>query len=81
MVVTSPTPRNHLYLSLLCRRSALKKILERDDVSSRTMVLCVASVSVTDSQNESVVQDQKDQDAEKDAQGNTKKVEVAELVL
>ena len=45
------------------------------------MVLCVASVSVTDSQNESVSQDQKDQDAEKDAQGTTKETEVAELVL
>ncbi|KAJ7376333.1 Breast cancer 2, early onset [Desmophyllum pertusum] len=27
-------------------RSALKKIMERDDISSRTLVLCVSSVTV-----------------------------------
>lgn len=29
-------------------RSAIKKILERDDSSSRSMVLCVASLDETD---------------------------------
>ena len=63
-------------LSRLFSRSALKKILERDDVSSRTMVLCVTSVSVTANQTEGVSQDQKDKDGGKDVQGSSNKTEV-----
>ena len=55
----------------------MKKILERDDVSIRTMVLCVASVLVTLSQNEGVSQDQKEKDGGKDVQGSSNKTEVS----
>ena len=54
----------------------MKKILERDDVSIRTMVLCVASVLVTLNQNEGVSQDQKEKDGRKDVQGSSNKTEV-----
>ena len=54
----------------------MKKILERDDVSSRTMVLCVTSVSVTPNQTEGGSQDQKDKDGGKDVQGSSNKTEV-----
>ena len=54
----------------------MKKILERDDVSSRTMVLCVTSVSVTANQTEGVSQDQKDKDGGNDVQGSSNKTEV-----
>ena len=54
----------------------MKKILERDDVSSRTMVLCVTSVSVTPNQTERGSQDQKDKDGGKDVQGSSNKIEV-----
>jgi len=53
----------------------LKKILERDDVSSRTMVLCVTSVSVSRNQTEGVSQDQKDKDGGRDVQGSSNKTE------
>jgi len=62
-------------------RSALKKILERDDVSSRPMVLCVSNVSVTDNQSDSAAQEKKDQDDENDAQGNAKKTEQSSAVI
>lgn len=62
-------------------RSALKKILERDDVSSRTMVLCVSSVSVSDKEPEGVAQEKKDQDGKNDTQVVAKKTEVFILVL
>ena len=65
---------------MLSGRSALKKILERDDVSSRTMVLCVSSVSVTGNQTESVAPQQKDQDGEKDGNSTTKKCEVTTCI-
>ena len=55
----------------------MKKILERDDVSSRTMVLCVTSVSVTPNQTEGGSQDQKDKDGGKDVQGSSNKTEVS----
>ena len=54
----------------------MKKILERDDVSSRTMVLCVTSVSLTANQTEGVSQDQKDKDGGKDVQGSSNQTEV-----
>ena len=54
----------------------MKKILERDDVSIRTMVLCVASVLVTLNQNEGVSQDQKEKDGGKDVQDSSNKTEV-----
>ena len=54
----------------------MKKILERDDVSSRTMVLCVTSVSVTPNQTEGGSQDQKDKDGGKDVQGSSNKTQV-----
>ena len=57
----------------------MKKILERDDVSSRTMVLCVTSVSVTPNQTEGASQDQKDKDGGKDVQGSSNKTEVGFL--
>ena len=54
----------------------MKKILESDDVSIRTMVLCVASVLVTLNQNEGVSQDQKEKDGGKDVQGSSNQTEV-----
>lgn len=54
----------------------MKKILEGDDVSSRTMVLCVASVLVTFNQNEGAPQDQKEKGGGKDVQGSSNKTEV-----
>ena len=54
----------------------MKKILERDDVSSRTMVLCVTSVSVIPNQTEGGSQDQKDKDGGKDVQGSSNQTEV-----
>lgn len=54
----------------------MKKILERDDVSSRTMVLCVTSVSVTLNQTEGASLDQRDKDGRKDVQGSSNKTEV-----
>ena len=54
----------------------MKKILERDDVSSRTMVLCVTSVSVTPNQTEGGSQDQKDKDGGKDVPGSSNQTEV-----
>lgn len=54
----------------------MKKILERDDVSSRTMVLCVTSVSVTLNHTEGASLDQRDKDCGKDVQGSSNKTEV-----
>ncbi|CAH3115249.1 unnamed protein product, partial [Porites lobata] len=61
-------------------KSALKKILECDDVSSRTMILCVTSVSVTANQTEGVSQDQKDKDGGKDVQGSSNKTESSSVI-
>lgn len=36
-----------IFRLLTCCRSALKKVMERDDAASRTMVLCVSSVSLS----------------------------------
>lgn len=60
----------------LSLRSALKKILERDDTSSRTMVLCVSSVTVTEIQVDNTAAKQTDNDGEKDGQGTVNKIEV-----
>ena len=49
--------------------------MERDDVSSRTMVLCVSSVSVSDNETESVARETND--GETDGRGNAKKNEVS----
>ncbi|KAL9974012.1 hypothetical protein ACROYT_G020541 [Oculina patagonica] len=57
-------------------RSALKKIMERDDISSRTMVLCVSSVTVT----ENTATEQKDDDGGKDGQGNVSKMESCAII-
>ena len=54
----------------------MKKILERDDTSSRTMVLCVSSVTVTENQDDNTAGKQTDNDGEKDGQGTTNKMEV-----
>lgn len=51
--------------------------MERDDISSRTMVLCVSSVTVT----ENTATEQKDDDGGKDGQGNVSKMEVATSTL
>lgn len=60
----------------LSLRSALKKILERDDTSSRTMVLCVSRVTVTENQVDNTAAKQTDNDGEKDGQGTVNKIEV-----
>ena len=51
--------------------------MERDDVSSRTMVLCVSNVSVSENESESAAQETNDQDGETDGRGNVKKAEVS----
>ena len=45
-------------------------------MSSRTMVLCVTSVSVTPNETEGASQDQKDKDGGRDVQGSSNKTEV-----
>lgn len=55
--------------------------MERDDISSRTMVLCVSSVTVTANQTENLATEQKDNDGEKDGQGAVNKMEVATITL
>lgn len=67
-----------LFLSL---RSALKKILERDDTSSRTMVLCVSSVTVAENQVDSTAAKQMDNGGQKDRQGTVNKMEVTICAL
>lgn len=67
-----------LFLSL---RSALKKILERDDTSSRTMVLCVSSVTVAENQVDSTAAKQVDNGGQKDRQGTVNKMEVTICAL
>ena len=52
----------------------MKKILERDDTSSRTMVLCVSSVTVTENQLDNTAAKQTDNDG--DGQGIANKMEV-----
>lgn len=47
--------------------------MERDDISSRTIVLCVSSVTVTANQTENTGTEQKDNDSEK---GTVNKMEV-----
>jgi len=61
-------------------RSALKKILERDDTSSRTMVLCVSSVTVTEIQVDNTAAKQTDNDGEKDGQGTVNKIESCAII-
>ena len=51
----------------------MKKILERDDTSSRTMVLCVSSLTVTE-QVEDTAANQTDNDG--DGRGAVNKMEV-----
>ena len=67
-----------LFLSL---RSALKKILERDDTSSRTMVLCVSSVTVAENQVDNTAAKQTDNDGQKDRQSTVNKMEVTICAL
>ena len=55
----------------------MKKILERDDTSSRTMVLCVSSITVTENQDDNAAGKQTENDGEKDGQGTANKMEVA----
>ena len=59
----------------------MKKILERDDTSSRTMVLCVSSVTVTENQVDSTAAKQTDNDCEKDGKGAVNKMEVVTFDL
>ena len=49
--------------------------MERDDVSSRTMVLCVSNLSVSENETESVAQETND--GETDGRANVKKNEVS----
>ena len=65
----------------LSLRSALKKILERDDTSSRTMVLCVSSVTVTETQVDNTAVKQTDNSGEKDGQGTANKMQVTTCAL
>lgn len=68
-----------LFLSL---RSALKKILERDDTSSRTMVLCVSSVTVAEvAEVDNTAAKQMDNGGQKDRQGTVNKMEVTICAL
>ncbi|PFX24656.1 Breast cancer type 2 susceptibility protein-like [Stylophora pistillata] len=53
-------------------RSALKKIMERDDVSSRTMVLCVSSVTVTEDDTEKEAVEHNDNQGDIDGQSRMK---------
>lgn len=46
--------------------------MERDDVSSRTMVLCVSSVTVTQEDKEKNASEQSDDQGEKDGQSRMK---------
>lgn len=62
-----------LFLSL---RSALKKILERDDTSSRAMVLCVSSVTVAENPVSRTAAKQTDNDGQNDRQSTVNKMEV-----
>lgn len=55
--------------------------MERDDISSRTMVLCVSSVTVTANQAESAGVEQQDNVGEKDGQGTVNNMEVATATL
>ena len=59
----------------------MKKILERDDTSSRTMVLCVSSVTVTENEADDTAAKQTDNDG--DGQGTVNKIEVTtyDLIL
>lgn len=57
----------------------MKKILERDDTSSRTMVLCVSSVTVTENQVDNTAAKQTDNDG--DGQGAVNKMEVTTCAL
>lgn len=59
----------------------MKKILEHDDISSRTMVLCVSSVTVTENQVDNTAGNQTDNDG--DGQGTVNKIEVTtcDLIL
>ena len=51
--------------------------MERDDISRRTIVLCVSSVTVTANQTESTGTERKDNDSEKDGHSTVDKMEVA----
>lgn len=59
----------------------MKKILERDDTSSRTMVLCVSSVTVAENQVDSTAAKQMDNGGQKDRQGTVNKMEVTICAL
>lgn len=55
--------------------------MERDDISSRTLVLCVSSVTVRGNLTENTGTGEKDKDGEKDGQGTVNKMEVATTAL
>lgn len=59
----------------------MKKILERDDTSSRTMVLCVSSVTVAENQVDNTAAKQMDNGGQKDRQGTVNKMEVTICAL
>lgn len=59
----------------------MKKILERDDTSSRTMVLCVSSVIVAENQVDNTAAKQTDNDGQKDRQSTVSKMEVTICAL
>lgn len=59
----------------------MKKILERDDTSSRTMVLCVSSVTVAENQVDNTAAKQTDNGGQKDRQGTVNKMEVTICAL
>ena len=57
----------------------MKKVLERDDTSSRTMVLCVSSVTATENEADDTAAKQTDDDG--DGQGAVNKIEVTTCAL
>ena len=58
----------------------MKKILERDDTSSRTVVLCVSSVTA-ENQVDNTAAKQTDNDGQKDRQSTVNEMEVTIFAL
>lgn len=57
----------------------MKKILERDDTSSRTMVLCVSSITATENEADDTAAKQTDNDG--DGQCTVNKIEVSSCAV
>ena len=59
----------------------MKKILERDDTSSRTMVLCVSSVTVAENEVDDTAAKQTDNDGDDQCIVNKIEVTTYDLIL